>query len=76
MDNSEIKVGITVKTPDGRAIVKVVDNIDCSVRVEHLEAKTPVTDYRFSDLEILCYVCKVEEVAISGRCTTCYYDCP
>jgi hypothetical protein len=75
MDNSEIKVGITVNTPDGKAIVKVVDNVDSCVRVEHLEAKTPVTDYRFSELEILCSVCKDKKEAVAEKCTTCYYDC-
>ena len=23
-----------------------------------------------------CYVCKVDEAVIKGRCTTCFYDCP
>ena len=76
MDSSDIKTGITVKTPDGKATVKVVDPIGCSVRVEHLEARTPVTDYRFSDIEALCCVCKDEKVVVSGKCTTCHYDCP
>jgi hypothetical protein len=43
--------GQTVMTPDGKAKIKVVDSIDRAVRVEHLEARTPVTDYRFEDLK-------------------------
>jgi hypothetical protein len=74
MNNSNIKTGITVKTPDGRAIVKVIDSVGCSVRVEHIEARTPVTDYRFSDLEILCSVCKDEKAVVDGKCTTCHFE--
>lgn len=40
-----------VMTPHGKAKVTVVDAIGQAVRVEHLEAKTPITDYRFSDLK-------------------------
>ncbi len=77
MENySNIKIGATVKTPDGRAIVNDVDPIGCAARVQHLEARTPVTDYRFSDIEVLCYVCKDETAVVSGKCTICYYDCP
>lgn len=76
MDNSNIKSGITVKTPDGKAKVSVVDFINSCVRVEHLEARTPITDYRFSDIEILCGVCQNENAVNNYKCTTCYYDCP
>lgn len=50
--------GQTVRTPHGKAIITVVDNTGKAVRVEHLEARTPITDYRFSDLKIepiCCY---------------------
>jgi hypothetical protein len=42
--------GETVITPVGKAVIEKIDNIDKAVRVKHLEAKTPVTDYRFADL--------------------------
>jgi hypothetical protein len=43
--------GQTVITPHGKAIITVVDTIGKAVRVEHLEARTPITDYMFSDLK-------------------------
>lgn len=46
------KVNQIVVTPHGKAKVTVVDEIGKAVRVEHLEARTPITDYRFSDLKI------------------------
>lgn len=49
---SYYKKGELVKTPHGNAEVTVVDIVNKSVRVKHLEAKTPITDYRFSDLLI------------------------
>lgn len=45
------KVRQVVLTPHGRAIIKIVDYNNKAVRVEHLEAVTPITDYRFSDLK-------------------------
>lgn len=46
------KKGQVVITPDGKAKIIVVDSVDKTVRVQHLEARTPVTDYRFSDLKL------------------------
>ena len=46
------KKGQRVITPHGKAIITVVDTIGKAVRVKHLEARTPITDYRFSDLKI------------------------
>ena len=40
-----------VLTPKGKAVIKIVDHVQECVRVKHLEASTPVTDYRFSDLK-------------------------
>ncbi len=40
-----------VTTPHGKAKITVVDTIGKAVRVEHLEARTPITDYRFTDLK-------------------------
>ena len=45
------KKGQTVITPQGKAIITEIDNTSDAVRVKHLEAKTPITDYRFSDLK-------------------------
>lgn len=45
------KKGQVVITPDGKAKIEVVDLVNKAVRVQHLEAKTPVTDYKFSDLK-------------------------
>ena len=45
------KKGQTVITPHGKAIITIVDITYKTVRVEHLEARTPITDYRFSDLK-------------------------
>lgn len=53
----ESKVKFTVNqivmTPDGKAQIVLVDNNAKSVRVKHLEAKTPVTDYYFKDLKAI-----------------------
>lgn len=40
-----------VQTPHGKAKIIAVDKIGKAVRVKHLEAITPITDYRFSDLK-------------------------
>lgn len=40
-----------VITPDGKAIIILIDHLHRSVRVRHLESKTSVTDYRFDDLK-------------------------
>lgn len=46
------KVNQIVITPHGRAKVTIVDEIVKAVRVEHLEARIAITDYRFTDLKI------------------------
>jgi hypothetical protein len=40
-----------VLTPHGKAIIKIVNKKEKTVRVEHLEAKTPITDYYFSEIK-------------------------
>ncbi len=40
-----------VITPHGNAKITIVDAVGKAVRVQHLEARTPITDYRFSDLK-------------------------
>lgn len=45
------RVDQKVITPRGKAIIKIVDDVQECVRVKHLEGSTPVTDYRFSDLK-------------------------
>lgn len=46
----EFTEGQVVMTPHGKAKLLIVDNIDKTVRVKHLQARCPITDYRFSDL--------------------------
>lgn len=67
----KFEVGQPVLTPHGKAKVIMVDNVDRAVRVEHLEASTPITDYRFVDLEYVqesidTDTCKCE--VIDGEC--------
>jgi len=45
------KKGQIVTTPHGKAKITVVDKITKTVRVKHIEARTPITDYRFKDLK-------------------------
>lgn len=52
-----------VITPYGIAIAKIVDKDSGSIRVIHLTAKTPVTDFRISDIEI----CKNIKVKINTK---------
>ena len=47
----QYRVDQKVLTPRGKAIIKVIDYVYGCVRVEHIDASTPVTDYRFSDLK-------------------------
>lgn len=49
----EFKERQLVMTPHGKAKVLIVDNINKSVRVEHLQARCPITDYKFSDLKLV-----------------------
>lgn len=44
------KVNQIVVTPHGKAKITAVDVIGKAVRVEHIEARIPITDYRFSEL--------------------------
>lgn len=52
---TKFKIDEVVMTPEGRAKIKVIDTIHKAVRVEHIEARTPVTDYRFSDINKINY---------------------
>mgnify|MGYP006321124579 FL=1 len=57
-----------VATPHGKAKITVVDEVNETVRVEHLEARTPITDYKFSDLKnntVDLSKCKKGDILIS-----------
>lgn len=47
------KLNQEVITPDGKAIITVIDEFTSSVRVKHLESKGPITDYKFEDITII-----------------------
>lgn len=53
MSIATFKIKDRVMTPHGKAIITLVDQETSTVRVKHLEAKTPVTDYKFTDLTML-----------------------
>lgn len=62
------KVNQIVLTPHGTAKIIVVDEICKAVRVDHLEATTPITDYRFSDLKIEPICCTVANHSYKPQC--------
>lgn len=47
----KVRVGQMVETPYGKAVVKVIDRATKAVRVRHIDAKTPVTDFYIKDLK-------------------------